>query len=1425
MSSTVDSRILTAKFDNKQFEAGASKTLATLNLLSKGLDLLASRKGMADIQKQAAQTNLNPLASSVEGVSARFLALSTIAITALSNITNRAINAGTTFAKSFTIAPIQEGLSEYETNLKSIQVIQANTDQPLTKVNASLAELNEYSDQTIYNFSEMAKNIGTFTAAGVGLEQSASAIKGIANMAALSGSSSEQAAGAMYQLSQAIASGRVSAQDWNSVVNAGMAGKKLQTALAQTAVAMGKLDKAQLSGLKSGEALKVNSESFRESIMAKPGRESWLTSDILVNTLATLDGRFSDAALSQETLKNGTLKYASAEERANKIRENRIALEKQGVKFTDAEFKKLQQLSDSAFKSATEVKTLGQVFDIAKESIGSGWSASFQNIFGNLNQAKKLFTGMSNYINDFIKANALARNNLLSAWKKGGGRADLIDGLKAGFQALLSILKPIHEAFREIFPKKTASDLLAMTKAFKEFMEGLSLSGKNAENLKTTFKGFFAVLDIGWQVIKGFIGVIAGLFGSMAGGDKNFLDITASIGDFLVHVRDVLKEGGGLQTFFGGLSSLLSVPIDLFKALGQGVDAAFDKLSNIDLGPIGAAFGGLGDAIKGVINGDINGILALISTGLLGGIFLLLKNFFTGGGILDALLGGKAGGMVSAITDTFGTLTDTLETMQQNIKANIILKIAGAVALLAGSMAILSTIDAKDLAKGLTAMAAGFGQLLIAMGVMAKIAGIKGMFVISSLSKSLVIMAFAVGVLSVALKSLGSMSWEEIGKGMTALAGLLTLIVGFAAALGKAGKSIVFAGLAMIPLAIGIGMLAATVMLLSTLSWEEMTKGLVALAGTMAILAVALGAIGPLAPVAAAGLLIAGIALTMIAGVMKIFASMSWGEIGKSMAGLAGSLLILGIALAGIGASGIPGALALLIITPALLALGSTMLILGKMSWNEIAKGLVALGGALALLALGLTAMIVALPGAAALLVAAPALAILAGVLVTLGALKWSSIAKGLVAIAGLFVILGVAGALMGPVIPVLMGLSLVLLGMGAAMLAAGGGMLLFSMALSQLAVDGKAGGDAIVSMLEGIINLIPLFVVKVGEGILKLLTFITTAAPKIATAVAAVATKLLEEFNKLIPQIGTTFTTLIRTGLEVIRTLSPDVTKTGFKILMDFLHGIENNIGKIGNTVVRIIVKFVNEVGTEKNITKLTNAAADLLVNFMNGISKAVDTKHAAIQRAAGRMIGSLVTAMLAAPFNIGAGLIDKFVSAVTNAWNAAKSRFPDMNPFNDGGGKGGGSKETKSDAATNGGRRVVRGYVAGVMSGADDASAAGTQIVGRTLGAITTALNTTDFTPVITPVLDLTTLQSQAAGIGSAFSTPTISTASAYSQASGISNEVENYLSGLSYPIPTEPTVYLEQNNYSPKSLSSAEIYLNTQNQLSLAKEALKS
>ncbi len=205
---------------------------------------------------------------------------------------------------------------------------------------------------TIYNFTEMTRNIGTFTAAGVDLETSVSAIKGIANLAAVSGSTSQQASTAMYQLSQALAAGTVKLQDWNSVVNAGMGGQVFQDALKET---------ARVHGVAIDQMIK-DEGSFRETLS-----KGWLTSEILTDTLAKFTGDLSEAQLKQ-------------------------------MGYTDEQVASIIKMGQTANDAATKVKTLSQLFDTLKEAAQSGWTQTWELIVGDFDQAKELFTGISDSV-------------------------------------------------------------------------------------------------------------------------------------------------------------------------------------------------------------------------------------------------------------------------------------------------------------------------------------------------------------------------------------------------------------------------------------------------------------------------------------------------------------------------------------------------------------------------------------------------------------------------------------------------------------------------------------------------------------------------------------------------------------------------------------------------------------------------------------------------------------------------------------------------------------------------------------------------------------------------------------------------------------------------------------------------------------------
>ena len=536
MSRTIDEKVVEMRFDNRQFESNVKTSMSTLDKLKQSLKLTDAAKGFESVNNAAKSFDISPLSSGVETVKAKFSALEVMAVTALANITNSAVNAGKRLVSAFTIEPIKSGFQEYETQINAVQTILANTKSKgttLDQVNEALDELNHYADKTIYNFTEMTRNIGTFTAAGVDLETSVNAIQGIANLAAVSGSTSQQASTAMYQLSQALATGTVRLMDWNSVVNAGMGGQVFQDALKETS-----------KELNTGAEAAIKAKgSFRESLQT-----GWLTSQVLTETLKKFTGSGAIEYVSKYTGLSSEAVQAALDSakaqygEANAIEYASKALAEKSGKNAD-EIKSTLEFAKTAEDAATKVKTFSQLMDTLKEAAQSGWTQTWEIIIGDFEQAKSLWTSISDYFNDVINKSAEARNELLEKWANVGGRTMLFDGIKSAFGGILSILKPIKEAFREVFPPITLQQLVNVTKGFKNLAEKLKISEETAEKLKSSLKGVFAILDIVGSIagsaVKTAFRVLGALFSETSGA---VLDLTASIGDNIVEFRNWFKE-------------------------------------------------------------------------------------------------------------------------------------------------------------------------------------------------------------------------------------------------------------------------------------------------------------------------------------------------------------------------------------------------------------------------------------------------------------------------------------------------------------------------------------------------------------------------------------------------------------------------------------------------------------------------------------------------------------------------------------------------------------------------------------------------------------------------------------------------------------------------------------------------------------------
>ena len=406
MSKQVDERVVSMQFDNKQFENNVKTSMSTIDKLKQALNFKGASKGFDTINSSSKQmVKESEYAAYQVGFHWSDVGKKIASIWEY-DIAGRIQSALKNTVRAFTVDPIKTGLQEYETQLNAVQTILANTESKgstLEDVNKALAELNTYADKTIYNFTEMTRNIGTFTAAGVDLETSVSAIQGIANLAAISGSTSQQASTAMYQLSQALSTGTVRLMDWNSVTNAGMGGEVFQNALKET---------ARVHGVAIDDILKKQG-SFRESLS-----ENWLTADILT-----------------ETLNHFTM---AAEEGSDEWNEFKKSLMDDG--YSEEQALAILKMANTATDAATKVKTFTQLMDTLKESAQSGWAQTWQLLIGDFEEAKTLWTGVSDVIGGFISSMSDARNKLIeSAFGK------TLTGMSEGLEKVLNVTSEITE--------------------------------------------------------------------------------------------------------------------------------------------------------------------------------------------------------------------------------------------------------------------------------------------------------------------------------------------------------------------------------------------------------------------------------------------------------------------------------------------------------------------------------------------------------------------------------------------------------------------------------------------------------------------------------------------------------------------------------------------------------------------------------------------------------------------------------------------------------------------------------------------------------------------------------------------------------------------------------------------------------------------
>lgn len=1222
--SSIDQRIVQMQFDNAKFEQGAKTSMSTLEKLKSALNFDKSVQSLSKLQNAGNKIDFSGLASGVETISARFTNLGIVGVAALTNITNAAINAGTQMVKSLTLDPVLSGFTEYETKMNSITTILTNTASKgttLEDVNKALNELNTYADQTIYNFAEMTRNIGTFTAAGVDLDSSVKAIKGIANLAAGSGSTSVQASTAMYQLSQALAAGRVSLQDWNSVVNAGMGGELFQNALKETAKQMG--------------IVVDESVSFRESLSTAGGKESWLTSDVLIKTLE----KFAD----DETL----------------------------------------------VKAATQVKTVTQLFDTMGESVQSGWAQSWEYIIGNREQAAAALTAVSDAFNNLIQPSTDARNAMLKFWNENGGRDAIIEAISNAFNGLMDILGPIHNAFQDVFPPMTGEKLVKISENIRDLTENFKISEKTANNLNRTFKGVFSLFDIGAKAASAFAKGFLDIIGYILPVGDGILGVTASIGDFTTGIDqligkydifdsavgtvtgviksfiDIIKGGvSELKSFGEAISAHISIPwledpiasiekliqkfielkdnaTDSFDSLRSGagtisdyVSTVFDKITTFTVKVIDSmnklaqeirsVTGPIGDNIKEAFDGVT--ITDAIGTGLLAGVALMIKRVFDT--ISDAF--DDVSSLTDKISDTLDSVRSALEAYQNQLNAGTLLRIAGAVALLAGSLFILTKVDSDKLATGLAGVSVLLAEVLAAMAVISKfnITGIAGA------ATAMIIMSIAVGMLASAMSKFKEFQdWDSTWPALVSMVGLMTGLTASAKILSKNvnGMELIKASAGLLIFSAAVSQLAKSMQTFSQLDTGQIIKSLTAIGVLLAEIGafIQLSKIDKLKGGKQTIIEIAAAMLVLYYAVEKL-GNLDFNTLVQGMSAVSILMLELSVAIMAMNHVNMKGvSTSVIAIAVALNLLIIPIELLGRMKLSSLAKGLVAVGVALGAMTLSLGALSGNSGGliaaSSAMILMATAMTLLVVPIAALGSLPISTLAVGIGALAIVLIGLGAAGVALAPLGPALLTVAGAFTLFGIAAASIGAGLVLVSTGLATLAVSGVAGATALAGALTIIVNTLVALIPQIAAGVVTgIATFVSTLASQAVVIEEALETLILTAAKALTntaPALAESFVIMLDAMLAIVEEYGPELADKLFNILIGFLEVFEQRMPELVAVGSRLIGQFLDEV-----FKAFDNYQPENLITMIGAISALV-TVFALLSKMSGMIKGAIKT------------------------------------------------------------------------------------------------------------------------------------------------------------------------------------------------------
>ena len=619
MAGNMDERVVSMEFDNKQFEKNVRTSMKTIDDLKESLDFDDTGESFDEFTKKCKKfgkdncfkdvddsvsklrKGIGLLGDSAGGLISQFAEVTKI--TAMFEMAEAAVNRLKAAVKSFTIEPISQGFDKYTTKINSIKTIANATGMAADMVDKSLDRLNWFTDETSASFDSMVQNIGKFTSVGKGLDESITAMQGIAAWGYHSGASVQEQNRAMYNLSQALGTGSVKLIDWKSIENAGMATKEFKEQAIAAAEAAGTLTR-------KGDKLFAGKEEVTVENFNSTLQKGWFTSDVLMDVLKEY-GSFADKVRKyqeehpQYALASEAMEAMDAERLAkqdaiwekylttwseksgktsNKVKEevariNKIANVKEREKEIKAFAKTVgmsyeeakcvlddlasteETLGEKAFKSSQQSKSFSDSIEATKDAVSTGWMNTFQYIFGGLDKSIELWSDVTEILWDLFAAGASFLNSAFMHWaEEFNGWADLwnaneengpLGALRNIMDTIIELKDLLGSSFRNVFfPElaKITGEIFGEEDAKTMAKNGL----KTTDQLKHWREGNY----MGYQIKQ----------------------VTSGIREFTAKIRAFFTEAGNLEkikTIFTSIATVVRFAVDtiggFFRAIGNFV--------------------------------------------------------------------------------------------------------------------------------------------------------------------------------------------------------------------------------------------------------------------------------------------------------------------------------------------------------------------------------------------------------------------------------------------------------------------------------------------------------------------------------------------------------------------------------------------------------------------------------------------------------------------------------------------------------------------------------------------------------------------------------------------------------------------------------------------------------------------------------------